>query len=66
MRTWYLVNGVAYDREEVVALAIDLCYLVGPENVRNCLPAHTVEQNCKHHPKRILRELGNNVQIIRK
>lgn len=62
---WYLVNGVQYERSELEAMAKEMCYMVGPENVRNCLPQYSVEVNCKHHPIRIIREMGNTVEVVK-
>lgn len=63
----YLVDGtLEFTRNEMVDFLIDYIYeneLVG--KLGNLLPAHTVEQNAKHHAVRLMREIGFEVVTLR-
>ena len=58
-----VIGKGVYNRKEFENMLIEYCYDNNrtSDNTRNLLSAHTIEQNIKHHPFRLARELGFEV-----
>lgn len=65
-RNYYLVNGViVFSRPDFERFILQHIYEDKLFNLRNLPPTTTIERNVAHHPLRIAKEIGLDVEYIK-